>query len=118
MNKIKKNILLASLIGGSVLTTGCNYKMMDFEYSFDKAIIYNDDNALIVDIDSWTDYDGEQLQIITGDTVMVVSSFNTILVKENDSLTSNDIAVSLVGEDGNVYYYDSDTKEKVLVNEN
>lgn len=114
--KLKRKIFLASILGGSILTTGCNYNLIDTKYTFDKAVIYNDSNALIVDIDTWTDYDGEQLQVTTDDgTVLIVSSFNTILIKEDD-LNANDIAISLVGEDGEVYYWDSDKKTKVLVN--
>lgn len=45
----------------------------------------------------------------------MVSSFNTILIKEDD-ISANDIAISLVGEDGEVYYWNPDTKEKSLIN--
>lgn len=122
MNKnMKKKLLLASLLGGSLLSTGCvgNQKVFDGGHTFDKAIIYNNDEALIVDVETYTICgDGQQIQVELKDgTVLVSSTFNTILV-DGDGLSANDIAVSLVGEDGNVYYYNSETKsEKILVNE-
>ena len=38
---------------------------------------------LELNVKTWTDYDGEQIQIITeDDKVYLVSSFNTILINE------------------------------------
>ena len=43
----------------------------------------NDGSRIEVDIKKWNDYDGEQLQIVAKDgTVYLVSSYNTILIKE------------------------------------
>ena len=59
--------------------------MFDTNYTFDKAIIQKGDKEIIVDIESWTDYDGEQLQLeLTDGSVILVSSYNTILVCTND----------------------------------
>ena len=63
--------------------TGCNKQIIDTTYTYDKAIIQLGDETIKVDIKKWNDYEGEQLQIISTDgTVYLVSSFNTILIKE------------------------------------
>lgn len=60
-----------------------NKAVVDLKYKFNKAIICLNDEKIEVEIDKWSDYDGEQLQIITKDgTVYLVSSFNTILIGE------------------------------------
>ena len=43
------------------LLTGCNKQIVDLKYSFDKAICNYDGDKLILEIDKWKDYDGEQL---------------------------------------------------------
>lgn len=54
---------------------------IDMKYKFDKAIVNINGEKLELDIDKWSDYDGEQIQIITKDgQVYLVSSFNTILI--------------------------------------
>lgn len=58
-----------------------NKTAIDMKYKYEKAIINLEGEKLEIDIDTWSDYDGEQLQIIAKDgTVYLVSSFNTILV--------------------------------------
>ncbi len=73
---------------------------------YDKAIIYNDNNAVIFDIT-------ESNSPIKFDDV---KDGSVIYVDEDQGISANDIAVTLVGEDGCVYYYSSETKEKELVN--
>lgn len=56
----------------------------DTKYTFNKAIvILNDGTKMEIEIEKWNDYDGEQIQIQSKDgKIYLVSSFNTILVKE------------------------------------
>lgn len=64
--------------------SGCgNMQMLDTTYTFDKAIINLGNGEVVeVNIKSWGDYDGEQLQIIAEDgTVYLTSSFNCTLIK-------------------------------------
>lgn len=54
---------------------------VDMKYKYEKAIVNLNGEKLELDIDKWSDYDGEQIQIITKDgQVYLVSSFNTILI--------------------------------------
>lgn len=68
-----------------VALTSCNKAVIDFERTFDKAMITVGSKTVIVEIDKWTDYDGEQLQIWTkGGDILLVSSFDCIFIKEGD----------------------------------
>ncbi len=112
MNK-KKVITLALIATLATATlTGCNKDVWDFKYTFNKAIIVNGDTATIVEIDKWTDYDGEQLQIITKDgTIIVTSSFDTKLINDKDgNIKAEDIARALVGDEGEITYLDTGKK--------
>lgn len=64
------------------LLTGCNKQIVDLKYSFDKAICNYDGDKLILEIDKWKDYDGEQLQIISDGKIYLISSNKCYLVKE------------------------------------
>lgn len=67
----------------AVMLGGCNKTVVDLNYSFDKANIkLQTGESITVDIKSWKDYDGEQLQIISKDgTVYLVNSMNCDLIK-------------------------------------
>lgn len=92
---MKKRIIIAiaALCGCAIMLTGCNYDLIDTNYSYDKAVITLNDKTIVVDVDKWTDYEGEQLQIITKDgTVILTSSYNCILLKTD---SDEDIAGAL-----------------------
>ena len=82
----RKTIILITLITLITTLTACNKTMLDTNHTFDKAIIQKGDKEIIVDIESWINYkDGEQLQLkLTDGSVILVSSYNTILVCTND----------------------------------
>lgn len=76
--KIVKTGLIAGVLGLSLLLSGCNRTMFDTKYGFDKALIYGDDSAIVLDVRDWKDYSGEQLQLTTNDNfVLLTSSFDT-----------------------------------------
>ena len=91
---MKKRIIIAiAALCGCAILTGCNKTMFDTEYTFDKAVINLGDKTITVNVDKWTDYEGEQLQIITKDgTVILTSSYNCILLKTD---SDEDIAGAL-----------------------
>lgn len=85
MNKIMQIVIILLVAAASLfILTGCNKQILDTTYTYNKAIIImNDGSRIEVDIKKWNDYDGEQLQIVAKDgTVYLVSSYNTILIKE------------------------------------
>lgn len=84
---MKKKVFVILVIGILVTgLTGCNYQMIDTTFTYDKAIIkLANDEVIEVKIKTWTDYDGEQIQITAEDeTVYLTNSFRCDLIKSVD----------------------------------
>lgn len=83
MKKIIAIVLAGLMVMG---LTGCNYTLIDTNYKFDRAIIELADGEVIeVEVASWTDYDGEQIQITTKDgTTYLTSSFRCDLIRDKE----------------------------------
>ena len=81
MKKIILGFLtIAMTLGIAVGTAGCNYQLIDMNYKYTHAYIKIGEEWKDLEIKSWHDYDGEQLQITLKDgTVMLVSSYYCIL---------------------------------------
>jgi hypothetical protein len=61
-----------------------NKQVIDTNLGFDKCITYLGNEKIEIDIDKWNDYEGEQIQVVDKNgNVYLLSSFNTMLVKEN-----------------------------------
>ena len=76
--KVIRSGLIAGILSFSLLLSGCNKTMFDTKYGFDKALIYGDDSAIVLDVKDWKDYSGEQLQLTTNDNfVLLTSAFDT-----------------------------------------
>ena len=83
MRKLKIGLILCCAAATMVLS-GCNRAFFDGNYTFDKAIIQRGGKEQIVEIKSWRDYEGEQIQLeLTDDSIILVSSYNCILVHTN-----------------------------------
>ncbi len=98
---------LAGTLTSCTLLTGCgNHQFFDTKYTYNKAIIVNGNCASIIEIDKWNDYEGEQLQIVTKDgLVILTSAFDTKLINDETSeLSAEEVARGLVGEDGEITY--------------
>lgn len=116
LNIRKKAIAMATAgVLATVVLTGCNQQVMDVKLKFNKAIIFRDDTATIVEIEKWNDYDGEQLQLITPDgLVIVTSSYDTKLINDEKSLlTAEDVARSIGGDDIEIRYLEKHEKGNV-----
>ena len=114
-----KTKLAACVLAGTVsatMLTGCgNLDMLDTQYTFNKAIIFGDNTATIVEITQWGDYDGEQFQIkLKNGFVMITSSFDTKLIDDrNSDITAEDLARSIKGEDVEIIYLDEVPKTRI-----
>jgi hypothetical protein len=77
---MKKIIGLLIVITTLVTLTGCgNYMLLDTTYKYDKVHIHNENKCF--EVKSWTDYEGEQIQVELSDgTVILLSSINCTLV--------------------------------------
>lgn len=82
---MKKIIMLViMLIMAALLATGCNKQIVDFSYSFNRAIIKLP-NGQVIDgeITSWRDFeDGDQIQLkINGSTYLTHIS-NVVMIAD------------------------------------
>ena len=76
-------IILAGLIVILYPRIAGNKTFIDLKHTYTKAITSINGEKFEIDIDTWNDYEGEQIQIIGKDgKVYLVSSFNTVLIGE------------------------------------
>ena len=64
--------------------SGCNRSVLDTKFNFEYAMVqWPDGTSEMLEVKSWRDYDGEQLQITTkdGDTYLI-NSVNVVLMHE------------------------------------
>ena len=114
-SKAKAITLGVMLTLSPLVLTGCgNQQFFDTNYTFNKAIIFNENTACIIEISSWNDYDGEQLQLKLADgTVILSSSFDTKLINDEYGIISaEEIAKAICGEDVEITYLYTKTYQK------
>lgn len=75
-------ITIIVIIGLCGVLIACNYQIVDFDYTFDYAIINLGGEYKKIPISSWTDYEGEQLQIKDKHgNIYLTNSYNCTLIK-------------------------------------
>ena len=101
----KKKVLALGILSTSLLT-GCNRTMFDTKYGFNQALILGDDSAVVLDVSQWKDYSGEQLQLITDNNfVLLTSSFDTnCFYGDSNQYSIDDIGLSAISDSNNIYY--------------
>lgn len=80
-----KKILTATLISILLVATlsGCNKQMLDTTYKFDKAIISLPNGEVVEGkVDSWKDYEGDQIQVKIDGVTYLVHSSDVVLIAE------------------------------------
>lgn len=83
MKRTKRFAIEIMVIAIAIILSGCNYKLIDTTYKFDKAIVLlPDDSVVSGKIDSWTDYEGDQLQIEIDGTTYLVHASNAAMIAE------------------------------------
>ena len=108
IEKVAKNAISSEeeiyTIGEEQEKTTFNLDILDTNWKFNKSITFNGNNALILPVAEWKDYEGEQLQIITPDGLIAnLCSYNSKLINDEFSNTkAQDFASYYVGNDGNV----------------
>lgn len=80
-NTLKITTMLVLIV---LLISGCNKDLFDTNYTYDIAIVKMPDGSVTeIAIKQWTDYGGEQLQIIATDgTIYLVNSVNCVLINK------------------------------------
>lgn len=78
---MKKIIGLFLAVIMVLVLTGCgNYNLLDTTYQYDKVHVHNEDKCF--EVKSWTDYEGEQIQVeLVDGTYLLVSNINATLIK-------------------------------------
>lgn len=80
---MKKRIAVISTIMILAMSslTGCNYQFIDTNYSYDYAIIQLQNGTVVEgEVESWRDYEGEQLQVKINGVTYLTSSYNCTLI--------------------------------------
>jgi len=123
--KLTKKILCLGATGLiSLSTIGCNKQIIDLNKAYNVVIEQNNDNLSVVGISNYSDYDGTQVQFVTEDKLVVLSStLQTQLINIDSQQKLNNYAESLVSDKNNIVYYDklSDTEidySKEFLNKN
>ncbi len=95
-----------------------NYDLIDTNWKYNKAVTFNGNNALVFNIAKWRDYEGEQLQIVTDDNMVVLlSSYHSKLFYDEASTTkAKDFAKMYVGSDGTVSELGEDLTDDKWIN--
>lgn len=69
-----------SAVASILLMAGCNKQVIDLTYEYSQAQIKMPDGTVIEGkVDSWNDYEGDQLQVKINGTTYLVHSSNVIL---------------------------------------
>lgn len=79
-----KKIIIASiiLIVVTLILSGCNKQIIDWNYKFDRAMVMLPDGSVISGkCDSWRDYeDGDQLQVRIDGKTYLTHATNVVLI--------------------------------------
>lgn len=69
-----------SAVASILLMAGCNKQVVDLTYEYSQAQIKMPDGTVIEGkVDSWNDYEGDQLQVKINGTTYLVHSSNVVL---------------------------------------
>ena len=81
---MKKAIAIMLIIVMVVIFAGCNYKVVDLTYKFDKAILSLPDGTIVSGrLDNWKDYeDCDQVQVVIDGVTYLAHQNNVVLIKE------------------------------------
>lgn len=81
---MKKKLFATILALGMVLSmSACNYQLVDTTYSYKYAIISLPNGKLVEgEVDSWRDYEGDQLQVTVDGVTYLVHATDAVLMTE------------------------------------
>ena len=78
---MKKGIIVSLL--SLLVLTGCNKQVVDLTYTYNYAIIQLPNGEVVEGkIQSWNDYEGEQLQVKINGVIYLCSSYNCVLMNK------------------------------------
>lgn len=81
-----KKIIIVSiiLVVATLILSGCNKQIIDWNYKFDRAMVMLPDGSVISGkCDSWRDYeDGDQLQVRIDGKTYLTHGTNVVLIDD------------------------------------
>lgn len=79
---MKRALIITIILAAFTITlTGCNYDLIDTQYQFNYAYIELPDGQIVEGkVESWTDYEGEQLQVKINGVTYLTSSYHCTLI--------------------------------------
>ena len=81
-NKIYLVVLVVLMVVGFILT-GCNKQLIDTTQYYDRAILSLPDGTIVEGkVQSWKDYEGDQIQVKINGTYYLVHSSNIALIAD------------------------------------
>lgn len=93
-----------------------NKNLIDLAYTFNKAIILKDDSALIVELDTWRDYEeDDKIQILLKDGTCLLTEVDKVKLVNDENAEDGAVdryATTLVGSSDKVKHYDAPFKTK------
>ena len=82
-----------SVVASVLLMAGCNKQVIDLTYEYSQAQIKMPDGTIVEGkVDSWNDYEGDQLQVKINGTTYLVHSSNVILWNGTKAKSSEKVA--------------------------
>jgi hypothetical protein len=78
---MKKVIVgVVSVLASALLMAGCNKQVVDLTYEYSWAQLKMPDGTIVEgDIESWCDYEGDQLQVVIDGVTYLVHSSNIVM---------------------------------------
>lgn len=78
---MKKIIVgVASVLASALLMSGCNKQVIDLTYEYSWAQLKMPDGTIVEgNIESWCDYEGDQLQVVIDGVTYLVHSSNIVM---------------------------------------
>ena len=79
---MKKKIAICT-VALVILLAGCNRQIIDTTYKYNQAIVSLTDGTVVSGaVESWRDYEGDQIQVKIDGTTYLVHSTNVVLIAE------------------------------------
>lgn len=80
---MKRFLIAVMMITGLCFITGCNRQIIDTTYSYDTAIIsLPNGNVIEGKVESWCDYDGDQIQVVIDGHSYLTHVSRVVLIKK------------------------------------
>lgn len=78
---MKKIIVgVAPVLASALLMAGCNKQVIDLTYEYNWAQLKMPDGTIVEgNVESWCDYEGDQLQVVIDGVTYLVHSSNVVL---------------------------------------